>query len=172
MKQEKITTWYELLNSNDVQERTKKIIRAFFFPYGISITKYFFNCDLIKNPHKKYNSECENKISPALYFFLVFDHKKPQGYPDWFLAAFPDVLKWATEDNWEEVVSYLEQNISEEDFMEDNHIRFDHLETIIDMYIAKTNQTLDMSINREWYFPGSEEMLQNIQTTMQRQRGE
>lgn len=131
------------LSNPDIDSYLKEVIRWFLKPYKISFLKWTLNDDYFRTPFPvdlKYN---HSYIAPTLRKIKQDSTKRAMGYPNWFYAAFPDVLEWAAGKTGGEYIVNLFSKYSEEELVENNELRFEVLIKIVDSYIEKTKKPLE-----------------------------
>ena len=87
--------WERILNDNPNNEYFRNIVMDFLKPDLIDSEKFTNNLELI---HAEYYFEIEkilrkNKLTTTMSYYSNLENR-PSGFPDWFLAAYPDVSKW------------------------------------------------------------------------------
>ena len=133
----------KMLAEPDTDPYFKQVITMFFIPYKISFLKWTLNDEYFKNPFPvdlKYN---HRHIAPSLKRIKEDSLKRAMGYPNWFYAAFPDVLEWAAQRQGFEVVNTLLSKYSDEELIDGNKLSLVVLVDIVNAYINTTKQPLE-----------------------------
>jgi hypothetical protein len=92
------TNWDNYLRSTEnVDKKFYEIINTFLKPDIIDVNKFFENYRLISQPEEFFYcppvAEEPIKHTPTMPFFTNFMHR-PLGFPEWFFAAYPDIVYW------------------------------------------------------------------------------
>jgi len=100
--------WDSYLRQNKgLDQRFDELISIFFKPDIIDIRKFLGNYRLISQPEEFFYcppvTEEPIKYTPTMSAFVNF-FSRPLGSPNWFIAAYPDVVFW-TSNNTERLES-------------------------------------------------------------------
>lgn len=91
------TNWDNYLRLNNVDQNFFNIIKIFLKPDIIDVNKFFENYRLILQPEEFFYcppvAEEPIKYTPTMPFFINFMNR-PLGFPEWFFAAYPDIIYW------------------------------------------------------------------------------
>lgn len=131
------------LQDPDIDPYFEKVINLFLKPYNISFLKWTLNNEYFKNPFPVDLKNNHRHIAPSLRKIKEDTTRRAMGYPNWFYAAFPDVLDWAAQDLGYEIVANLLRNYSEEELVDGNHLRLEVLVEIVNAYIEKAKKPLE-----------------------------
>lgn len=141
-----IDAYNELLEDEEVPMKFKEFIINFLIPYNISILKFSFNQEYFNDPFPVDFEYNHRHIAPSLRILKENPWDLSMGYPTWFYIAFPDVAIWAINGDGLELIKKRFKGLSEEELTDGRHIRPNHLNDIIRMYINKTNRSLECKI--------------------------
>ena len=88
--------WNDVLKREEIDEQTKFIIKKFFIADNISLEKYSQNQIAYSTyvSHGKYFAK-DLTSTPSLEF-ASDPLNSGRAIPDWFIIAYPDVIKWMT----------------------------------------------------------------------------
>ncbi len=129
----------------------KSIIKDFFKPDKISTTKFGNNLEIAQATWEKMifnkNELDKIQITPTMHFYKdVMD--RPLGYPDWFLAGYPDVAYWLSQ-NIEQLQYQRPFNAfseKKEYFIENGFVKPNVLRIAINYYKQNINDKLECSV--------------------------
>ena len=137
----------------------KQIVRSFLIPDKIIPFKFKSNWIVLSRgglPPLFDDNENINS-TPSLQRFS-FVTNRPLGYPEWFLAAYPDVASWftsqvdaitvgASASDTKILFHNVFGNIGENElFDSDRRIKGEHLRVLIDHYRRETGRTLECNM--------------------------
>jgi len=150
--------WENLLKEMEQDEEGTKefrqIVGNFLIPDDISPNKFRANwIALFRHGVPSLLDDGENvNPTPSLQMFSLVTNR-PLGYPEWFLAAYPDVASWVTTsvEEDEETFSNIFGNISDDELLDgEGRIKGEFLRTLIDTYCMETGRTLECSEKCLW----------------------
>jgi hypothetical protein len=120
----------------------KEEMQKFLEEDNIDFLKLSANLEIIKNGNKEIykanaklqgiNDISENATKTVEWVAPILN--QPLGYPQWFMAAYPDVVKWfaeSLEDN--EIIDIIGEP-TEDFFDENNNLNFSILRKIVNAY--------------------------------------
>lgn len=150
--------WDNLLSSTtepDVKEILRFIKKHFFDKDDVKPVRYFANHAILMRGNRELASqyaEAGGELDLSRYGTKSIDWlaelgNRPVGYDDWFMAAYPDVVKWASHmaDSQQESFNELLGNPTEEHFFDKNgKVDMKYLRQLVDIY--KRNHTLEASL--------------------------
>lgn len=140
---DKLENYNELLIDIEVHDNYKDLIRYFLLPYKISSLKFTLNHEYYRDPFPSDIRHKHKHIAPSLRKIKEQPFEIALGYPSWFFAAFPDVSLWAMRGEGKELVLNKFRSLSEDEIIQNNSIRSEHLHEIIELYKSNTNKTLE-----------------------------
>lgn len=144
--------WENLLKGMEEDEKCpkeiKQIVSNFLIPDNISPNKFLANWIALFrhwSPSRLDDGQNVNP-TPSLQMFS-FVTNRPLGYPEWFLAAYPDVASWVTAcvEEDENVFREIFDNISEDPLLDNRRLKDRYLRTLIDTYRKETGRRLECS---------------------------
>jgi hypothetical protein len=111
---------------------------------NINMSKYFANSEIMKNETREiyqatarlYNQKDISSNATATIDWAANVFNRPLGLPRWFMAAYPDVVKWFSDLKDEEMISVL-GNLSRNDMDENNYFKLEILRKIVDDFKRK-----------------------------------
>ncbi len=88
------------------------------------------------------------KITPTMHFFKEVNNR-PLGFSPWFIAAYPDVSKWAVENMiyLKDVPPFRGHFENEEDYIENKAFKHHVLRLMIDYYKRNINRKLECELD-------------------------
>lgn len=134
--------WSEFVHSND---DLKKIALKFFLPDEIRFTNFIGNYTALKNESDEIISYQGNKLIPnttSSIKKLLSPLDRPIGYPQWFVASYPDVVVWIANLSESEQENLL-GNLSENDFDHERMIKPNFLRHLVEIYRYRTKKKLE-----------------------------
>ncbi|HQV77512.1 MAG TPA: hypothetical protein PK301_03405 [Chitinophagales bacterium] len=138
--------WERILNDNPNNEYFRNIVMDFLKPDLIDSEKFTNNLELI---HAEYYFEIEkilrkNKLTTTMSYYSNLENR-PSGFPDWFLAAYPDVSKWFSKniDSIEKIPLFKNIFDKSENFIQDGTIKNEVLRVMIDYFIENIYYNLE-----------------------------
>jgi len=148
--------WLSLLKGmkdDDIEstKELKQVVTSFLIPDKISPFKFRANWialfGLFIDPRRGLLPLSDNDFNPTpsleRFSYVV---SRPPGYPEWFLAAYPDVASWFTDriDKGESVFHNIFGNISDNELLDsDRHLKGEYLRALIDNYRKETGRALE-----------------------------
>lgn len=137
--------WEEFKNQKidilaNEKESIIEMIDQFMIPDNINVTKFVANYMILKNGSReiysassKLNNEPDlsNEGTFSIEFFSPID--RPLGYPLWFIAGYPDVVKWFSDLEEEKIISIV-GNLTQDSADEDGHLKLFVLRKMVDAY--------------------------------------
>lgn len=137
--------WEEFKNQKidilaNEKESIIEMIDQFMIPDNINVTKFVANYMILKNGSReiysassKLNNEPDlsNEGTFSIEFFSPID--RPLGYPLWFIAGYPDVVKWFSDLEEEKIISIV-GNLTQDSADEDGHLKLSVLRKMVDAY--------------------------------------
>lgn len=149
------SVWDQIFTTSPQYKEFKPIIRDFFEPDKIDYKKFLANYKVLEHQSVKlfeqyidftddekflkgHNTKGIDKLASII--------DRPLGYYEWFIAAYPDVVNWATDLSDEEFVEYFGDPDKLEHMM-NNEKRFknEFLRIIVDMYLKIKKKKLETS---------------------------
>ncbi len=132
-------------------EVTSKIImgnktKQFLLQDSIDEHKFIANYQIIKSGTKEIyqamiglSSEVDisNDATPTIHWMALV-YNQPLGYPYWFIAAYPDVVKWISNLEDKNVIDIV-GNLTESDMDDKNYFNVLILGKIVDFYKSKNS---------------------------------
>lgn len=149
MNYNELNQWREFANDPETPAKLRTIIYDFFIPYKISFIKCSINFDAISDPFRYIMYQDEPLFSKTLKCFQEDPSLKAMGYPDWFYSAFPDVAMWAIKGAGLSIIKQSFKNLSEDELIYNNSLRNEHLKFIVDLYISRTGNKLEVGIDNQ-----------------------
>jgi len=144
--------WNQVIKKNPDNPKFKIIIELFFKPDMIYSAKF-------ENNYKIANSSWETqflherefsqiKITPTMHFFKDALNR-PLGFSSWFIAAYHDVAKWASENlmHIQNVPPFNGHFEKEEDFIENEEFKHHILRLMIDYFRKNINKKLECHLD-------------------------
>jgi len=131
-------SWNSILNANPPDEHFYFIVDNFFKHDKINPLKFENNLQFLQY---QYASQ-PYLLSPAIFYFRDAVNR-PFGYEDWFMAAYPDVGRWTSEnaDLLENISPFKEQlELEEEDGF---RMSYTFLRLLIDYYKRNVRRRLE-----------------------------
>lgn len=141
--------WEKLMRSADPE--TKKlfapIVKDFFIPDDISVAKFSNNWHAVI--YRNERSENVTKTIEQMDLLLGI----PLGYPNWFVAAYPDVVSWAAKAADSSETKILEalgfKNVEEYEkydrMDEEKHFKHELLGNLVNYYLKNVDGNLECS---------------------------
>lgn len=138
--------WQQILK-NISNEKLRRAVAELFIPYNIDYTKYGIN-EYCFQSHTTYDSESEQSCTPSMVYWIenIDMDDLPQGFPQWFYPAFPDVAKWTQIKEGRDVLFPIFEEIGEALGDDDRRLRIFALKRTVDEYIKYSNRKLEVSI--------------------------
>ena len=157
--------WEKFLRELDREGRNIFYVPVsdFFIPDKIDFMKFAANWHAIINDSAEIFSlyaqfdemekELSNKMTKSIQGMDLLGGV-PLGYPNWFVAAYPDVMKWFTETSEQDILEALGFQSIEEyekyDRMDDSrHFKPELLRKFINFYTKKVCEPLECSTDTE-----------------------
>lgn len=143
--------WERILKGVEGGEEFKQIVLGFLVPDKIRPVKFRSNWIALSRWGIPAAHEHEENVgpTPSVGRFCRSFLDRPLGYPDWFLAGYPDVASWVVDGLREEgevILRNMFGDLSEDEWLDKGgHIRARHLRILIDNYRRKTGLTLECS---------------------------
>lgn len=124
----------------------EKDIKQFLEQDNIDMSKFLANSEIIKNETKEIyqattklhnqNDISDNATNTIHWMALVYN--QPSGYFAWFMTAYPDVVKWFSNLENEEIISIIGNPTQE--YMDDHgNFKLPILRKIVDAYKTVDN---------------------------------
>ena len=115
---------------------------------NINMSKYSAYSEIIKNETREiyqatarlHNQEDISGNATTTIDWMANVLNQPIGLPKWFMAAYPDVVKWFSNLGDDEIISTL-GNLSQNDMDGNNYFKLEILRKIVDSY--KKNNRLE-----------------------------
>ncbi|MDP3024504.1 MAG: hypothetical protein Q8O10_03115 [candidate division Zixibacteria bacterium] len=145
--------WESLLEGMDKDDEDvkefKQGVASCLIPDKISPDKFRANNLLLSTRGIPQLLDRNEQLSPTpslKRFYLISD--RPMGYPQWFIAAYPDVVSWVA-DNIEQEESILHNifgNMSDDELLTGKRrTKVKYLRILIDTYLKETGLPLECS---------------------------
>ncbi|MFW5983210.1 MAG: hypothetical protein ACOCQ4_01820 [bacterium] len=142
--------WEELLQTKN--ESTIFFVKNFMIPDKIDFEKFDKNSQILRqgsNPLSKLSiMENEQHIirgaSPSIYYFKE-SHDRPFGFPAWFLAAYPDICFWFSQnsDIIENIEHFKPYAKNEQKLIKNGRFTSEFLREAINYYKRKVHKRLE-----------------------------
>lgn len=139
-------TWKKAQEDYSNSAYFREGIAKLMIPYKIDMKKFNVNFDCFKNrysySHKYSQGSTFSMIQLAEYLDVW---NLPMGYPDWFYAAFPDVVCWLLS---KEGLNTAEQQLGALDDVEDPNsgkLKIDILKALVELYLIIKSKKLEVS---------------------------
>ena len=138
---ENTEVWSKISTHSETDIKVAELIKVLYITHEISLTKFTFNLNYIKDCQYLKDRENDegkmdfcNFVAPSLRAIYKNKALIPATFPDGFIAAFPDVVKWSMEDSSSQVLKQL--NDKENSLPQFNKIEFnmEDLKTIVRCY--------------------------------------
>ena len=108
---------------------------------NINTSKYLANSEIIKYETKEiYQASCklhrEDDLSgdrTETIDWVALVYNQPPGSPLWFMAGYPDVVKWVSDLDEEKITSIL-GDLTETDMDENNYFKLPILRKLVNAY--------------------------------------
>jgi len=142
LEEDTLDQYDELLKDEGVDDFLKTIINDFFKPFEISLFKFTLNMEFYETPFPTDLNNNHSYIAPSLREIKENPFEMALGYPGWFIAAFPDVSLWVMRSGKKKIMDKF-RNYTEEQLIENKHIRLGLLKEIINMYLKTTRCDLE-----------------------------
>ena len=143
--------WEEVLFYSENESKTF-LVNNFMIPDGINFKKFDNNTKILRqgsDPMSKIPSITEPQeiikdATPSIYYFKE-PHERPSGFPVWFLATYPDICLWLTQNaelikNIEPFKTYFN---NEQKLIQNGKFSFDFLKSSINYYKNNVNEKLE-----------------------------
>jgi len=136
--------WSDMLRETDLDGEFRYLISNFFIPYRISCMKFMFNQEAFESPELINPNYQLKHIAPSLRIFIEDPyHNVSLGYPNWFYEAFPEVVVWIRKNAGRTWFETKFKNYSDDDLIENNHLKTIYLKEIIDKYLQVSGKELE-----------------------------
>ena len=144
--------WNQAIKQCANNPQYKKVIELFLKPDLIYSVKFENNFKIANASwetmliHDREFSQI--KITPTMNFFKD-SLNRPLGLASWFIAAYPDVSKWASENlvHIQNVPPFRGHFENEEDYLENNEFKYHILRLMIDYYKKNINKKLECHLD-------------------------
>lgn len=119
----------------------EKDIKQFLEQDNIDMIKFLANSEIIKNETKEiyqatarlHNQKDESNNATKTIHWMALFYNQPLGYSKWFITAYPDVVKWFSNLEEEEIVFIIGSPTL--DYMdENNNFKLSILRKMVDAY--------------------------------------
>lgn len=139
--------WEQILRENSPNEYFYKVTKSFMLEYKLDFEKVSSNKQYLENPTafdimSKFGDKEVSDPTPSLKTIVDEDVFTAAGYPDWYVASFPDVYLWATRDGLP-IVKVLFSAYREADIIEDGKINLFFLNALVKNYLRHKSNRLE-----------------------------
>jgi len=131
-------SWTDYLASIEIDNNFKILISSFFMPDKILVKEFIANMNMLKGNEESYYAK-ENATKSLKNLQRVY----PPFYPNWFIAAYPDVVNWIL-DNHEKSSVFM--TLTDErliELEENTKLKNDFIRKLINEYLLKVNFLLE-----------------------------
>ncbi len=148
-----IQMWDNIVSENIKNEELVSVANDFFKPDYINPIVFFENIKIAEAgiyELEMYQEQFDSlKISPTMHFFKEY-FNRPTGFPLWFMAAYPDVVKWASINiNKYKEHPYFKNCFSrKESFIKEDLIKTEVLRLFINFYKENVINKLECALNK------------------------
>jgi hypothetical protein len=120
-------------------------IKAFLSQDNVDLVKFMANYEIMKNGSVEVyrasirlhsEEDLSGHMTPSIEK-VASPIDRPLGYPNWFVAAYPDIVLWASELEDDELLSILGDVSEENAFDKDHRFKRECLRKVVDAYINK-----------------------------------
>ncbi|MDP3557116.1 MAG: hypothetical protein Q8T03_07055 [Bacteroidota bacterium] len=138
--------WSVFLNDVRITEELKKAIKDLFIPLNISPYLFGENNRII-------NDGAFYSAIPPVYNGTLSIKKfanVPKAYPNWFAAAFPDVLVWFMDNlaDSNSEISKIFSSVDAEEYIENNIFTFSGLIKLVNLYKKRVGNSFECQISK------------------------
>lgn len=139
-------TWKKAQEDYSNSAYFREGIAKLMIPYRIDIKKYNVNLDCFKNRYSYSHKYSQGSTFSMIHLAEDIESwNLPLGYPDWFYAAFPDVVCWLLT---KEGLDVAEQHFGAADDITDPNsgkFKVDVLKAMIELYLVVKSKNLEVS---------------------------
>lgn len=115
---------------------------------NINTSKFLANSEIIKYETKEiyqatvklYPQEDLSADVTETIHWIALAYNQPLGYPQWFMAGYPDVVKWFSDLDEEKIISIV-GDLTQDDMDGNSHFKLPILRKLVDAY--KSNNELE-----------------------------
>ena len=119
----------------------EKDVKKFLEQDNIDMAKFLANSEIIKNETKEiyqattklHNQNDISDNTTKTIYWMALIYNQPLGYAKWFMAAYPDVVKWFSNLEEEKIVSII-GNPTQDYVDENDNFKLPILRKIVDAY--------------------------------------
>lgn len=138
-------------------ENETQTIKDFLKQDNIDTNKFSANLEILKNETReiyKANIRLHSELDISEYAtpsvdWLALRINQPIGYSRWFMAGYPDVVRWVSKLKDERIISIIDNYIKQEVMDENDEIKVSFLRKFVEAYqkegyILECSKTIDM----------------------------
>lgn len=140
--------WEKLQEDYSIQAYFREGIAKLMIPFKIDIKKFCVNLDCFENRYSySYKYGQGSTFSMISLAEAIDTWNLPLGYPNWFYAAFPDVVCWLLTKEGFDAVDQQCRAINDTEAVDPNSrkLKVDILRLLVDNYLEVKSKKLEVS---------------------------